>query len=279
MRLLVIEDDPSFRKTLSAVLRRVMPDASFDLDMCSSLMEAKQYLEANPTDIILLDMMLPGGNGMDILRAFPQAEFSVICMTAQEINLELQREVMAHGAAAMLWKPFGAEDLKETLQHVIKMRLKVLNKPIGVVGEFTAATEEADNQTLHIPTDEGVLHIPFEEIICLEADNNYTTIHRTESKPVTTRAFLSGYEPILPSADFFRVNRSFIVRKHYIHEIHLKERKITLQENVVQKPIIVAHSKMKLLRRWRKELRQRLQKKGTAGGGVNVEGTVLSFEC
>lgn len=265
MRLLVIEDDPSFRKTLSAVLQRVMPDADFDLDMCGSLMEAKQYLEVNPTDIILLDMMLSGGNGMDILRAFPQAEFSVICMTAQEINLGLQREVMAHGAAAMLWKPFDAEELKETLQHVIKMRLKVLNKPIGAADEFTAGAEETDDQTLHIPTDEGVLHIPFEEITCLEADNNYTTIHRAESRPVTTRAFLSGYEPILPSADFFRVNRSFIVQKHHIHEIHLKERKITLQ-NVVQKPIIVAHSKMKQLRAWRKELLQRLQKKGIAGG-------------
>jgi DNA-binding LytR/AlgR family response regulator len=265
MRILIVEDDISLRRTIAVAVTRAVPVA--ELDMCGSVSEANKMLQAFPTDIVLLDMMLPGGNGIDVLRAFPNPEFSVVCMTAQAFNLPLQQEVLAHGAAAMLWKPFEAEELQETLHHVMKMRLKALNKPIGAESEN--AENEDNGLALHIPTETGVVHISFEELICLEADNNYTVFHCAENPPLILRGFLADYEKMLSpssSSDFFRVNRSYIVQKRYIREIDLKKREIKLTENVMlRKPIIVSHSRKNVLRAWRKELLSAMHQKW--GGG------------
>jgi two-component system LytT family response regulator len=269
MRILIVEDDISFRRTLAAVVARTMPIA--ELDVCASVAEAKKMLQSFPTDIVLLDMMLPGGNGIDVLRAFPNPEFSVVCMTAQEFSLPLQQEVLAHGVAAMLWKPFEAEELQETLRHIVKMRLKALNKPIGAE---SANAESEDGSALHIPTKTGVEYVAYEDIICLEADNNYTIVHRVESKPLILRGSLTEYAQRLPSsADFFFANRSYIVGKRYIREVDLKTRKITLTEKVpLRKSIVVTHSRKNVLREWRNDVNGvmnccRLYIKNRGGGG------------
>jgi hypothetical protein len=94
----------------------------------------------------------------------------------------------------------------------MKMRLKALNKPIGAESEN--AENEDNGLALHIPTETGVVHILLEDIICLEADNNYTIFHRRESQPLILRGFLADYERMLPSSsssDFMRVHRSAVV--------------------------------------------------------------------
>lgn len=279
MRILIVEDNISFRRTLVAVVARTMPIA--ELDVCASVSEAKDMLQSFPTDIVLLDMMLPGGNGIDVLRAFPNPEFSVVCMTAQEFSLPLQQELLAHGVAAMLWKPFEAEELQETLRHIVKMRLKALNKPIGA--EIESAENESaeggiadgkDGLALHISTKTGVEYVAYDDIICLEADNNYTIVHRVESKPLILRGSITEHAQMLPSsADFVFANRSYIVQKRYIREVDLKTREITLTEKVMlRKPIVVTHSRKNVLREWRNELLSAIHQKNRGGGGaVSVE--------
>ncbi len=282
MRILIVEDDIAFQRVLAAILRRVMPHATFST--CTSVDEAKQILSVSPTDIVLLDMILLGGNGVDVLRAFSNPEFSVICMTAQEFNVPLQQEALANGASAMLWKPFDPEELKATLHHVVKMRLRVLNKPIGgdemivhhsqsivyslppkpQMEEMVDKTEATDvilrDNVFSLPTDDGLVFLPLREIICIEAANNYTIVYRSNGQPMTVRIFLQSYEKFLPQPEFFRPNRSFIVNMRFVKEVSKNNRTMILTHRATEKPIIVSRAKMKFINKWRTSLKMLLQK-------------------
>ena len=63
-KVLVIEDEPDIRKTLEYNLTR----EGFEVYGCGSIKEAKKLIENPNFSIILLDLMLPDGSGLDLCR-------------------------------------------------------------------------------------------------------------------------------------------------------------------------------------------------------------------
>lgn len=73
MRILLIEDDAA----LCTVLVPVLEKAGFGCDVCGRGPEGLALLRQNPYDAVVLDRMLPGMDGLELLRAARRAECSV----------------------------------------------------------------------------------------------------------------------------------------------------------------------------------------------------------
>ena len=116
--ILIVDDDQVIRETLAAVLSR-----SYNVILSSSASQAIEGLQNVATDnfpeVALLDLMMPGINGLDLLdllkQQFPQ--LPVIMLTSSESVQSVVR-AMKTGASDYLVKPFKVEELLFRLAEV-----------------------------------------------------------------------------------------------------------------------------------------------------------------
>ena len=108
MRILVIEDEETLARLIESRLKRENYDVDVALDGDTGLMEALRGIY----DLIILDVMLPGTSGFDILSALKKQRISskVIMLTARGA-LEDRLHGLKAGADDYVTKPFHLEEL------------------------------------------------------------------------------------------------------------------------------------------------------------------------
>jgi DNA-binding response OmpR family regulator len=130
-RVLVVDDEPTVREVVAGYLRRDGHTVSEAADGPAAL----ALLESEPPDLVVLDMMLPGVNGLDILRRIRQmGDMPVIMLTARAeesdrvAGLEL-------GADDYVVKPFSPRELAARVNGVLR-RAAPKSAPASEVIEF-----------------------------------------------------------------------------------------------------------------------------------------------
>jgi DNA-binding response OmpR family regulator len=115
-RVLVVDDEPTVREVVVGYLRRDGHQVSEAADGATAL----RLLDADQPDLVVLDMMLPGVNGLDILRRIRAAgDLPVIMLTARSeesdrvAGLEL-------GADDYVVKPFSPRELAARVNSVLR---------------------------------------------------------------------------------------------------------------------------------------------------------------
>jgi two-component system response regulator AtoC len=110
-KLLIVEDEVLFAR---AVMRRLQK-AGYECAHVESLQDARTIFRQFPPDIVLLDMRLPDGNGLDLLADLVTKNVAVIVMTAHgEISDAVN--AIKHGAIDYLKKPIDLEELLLSVQ-------------------------------------------------------------------------------------------------------------------------------------------------------------------
>ncbi len=108
MRILIIEDEVSLSKMLSDGLK----DSDYQNDVVQNLADARYFLGIRNYDLILLDWMLPDGNGIDLINEIKQIsrKTAVIVLSARD-DKESEIEALRAGADDYIKKPFDFEIL------------------------------------------------------------------------------------------------------------------------------------------------------------------------
>jgi two-component system response regulator RegX3 len=117
-RILVVEDEESFRDALYYMLRR----EGFEVDLADSGPSALEQFERHGADLVLLDLMLPGLAGTEVFRSLRAGSgVPVIMLTAKDsevdkvVGLEL-------GADDYVTKPYSARELVARIRAVLRRR-------------------------------------------------------------------------------------------------------------------------------------------------------------
>lgn len=117
-RVLVIDDDPD----LLAVIRGLLEVDGFGVDIAPTGGEGLSKSTAAPPDLILLDLMMPGMNGIEVfkkLKANPKtASIPVIFLTAMQ-DKEFSKTALTLGADRYISKPCESEDLLSTIRETL----------------------------------------------------------------------------------------------------------------------------------------------------------------
>ncbi len=119
MRFLLVEDN---RDLAASMLARLALDGH-GVDWAASLREAEDHLAAAPYDLILLDIMLPDGDGRDFLAAHRRAcrDTPVIVMTARSAVSD-RVALLDSGADDYVTKPFDFNELEARVRAVLRRR-------------------------------------------------------------------------------------------------------------------------------------------------------------
>lgn len=117
MRILVVEDETK----IAAFIRKGLTEQGMSVDVCDDGNEAYQLAKATPYDLIVLDIMLPGRDGLSILRNLRREGNSVpvILLTARSEPFE-RVEGLEVGADDYLTKPFYIDELVARIRTVVR---------------------------------------------------------------------------------------------------------------------------------------------------------------
>ena len=119
MKILIVEDEPDLRETIRISLVKEHFVVETAADYFSALDKVNDY----DYDCILLDIMLPGGSGLDLLRELKRLRRSdsVLIISAKD-SLDNKVEGLELGADDYLTKPFHLAELNARVKSVIRRR-------------------------------------------------------------------------------------------------------------------------------------------------------------
>jgi len=133
MKLLIIEDDPR----TGAMLRRGLEEEGFDITLCDEGEEGEYLARNGHYDLIILDWMLPGKSGIEILRSLrDEGVLTPILMLTARGEIEDKLTGFEGGADDYLPKPFDFEELLARIRALYRRCLGGA-QPLLHVGDLT----------------------------------------------------------------------------------------------------------------------------------------------
>ena len=127
LRILVVDDEPGMRLGVQRALRDwklSIPEAegeiALDVSQASTGTEAMQRLREAPPDVLLLDHMLPGLSGLDVLTQLGRGTEVLTIMITAYASLETAITATKRGAFDFLAKPFTPGELRSAIQKAAR---------------------------------------------------------------------------------------------------------------------------------------------------------------
>ena len=115
--ILVVDDEQSIQE----FLRLLLEESGFRVTTAGSVEDGREQFQGDSFDLVLCDIIMPDGNGLDLLQEIKQqdARTSVIMMTAYT-STKTAIEAMKRGAYDYISKPFDVEELKVVVQKALE---------------------------------------------------------------------------------------------------------------------------------------------------------------
>ncbi len=197
MRIAICDDEKEIQNMLAEKIKRLYPAA--DLTLHSS---GEELLAApQPPDILLLDIQMPGRNGMETARLLRQRskDTAIIFVSALEDYVFQAFDV---GALHYLVKPFDDRKLAEVLARA--------------AGQYHAGRQHTEKPSLIITKGGEHITVRLEDIVYAEVFNRKVILHTLDSdieyygkmKELEKRA----------GPDFYRTHRAYLVNFHFIQK-------------------------------------------------------------
>lgn len=145
MRILVVEDE----KDLNRVISKRLENEGYSVDRCFDGMEALDYINAGEFDAVVMDIMMPGSSGIEVLKTMRHNKNTtpVLLLSARD-SIEDRVAGLDAGAQDYLIKPFAFEEL------LARIRVMMRNAAGYVTNRFTAGDLIVDI-TSHTVTRDG----------------------------------------------------------------------------------------------------------------------------
>ena len=118
--ILMVEDD----STIAFGVKYALEQEGFNVDICKDLESSRENIEKKEYDIILLDVMLPDGNGYDLCKEIRNIQDTpIIFLTAcdEEVNIVMGLDI---GGDDYITKPFRVRELISRIKAVLRRRGK-----------------------------------------------------------------------------------------------------------------------------------------------------------
>jgi DNA-binding response OmpR family regulator len=159
MRILVVDDD----RRLSAVIKRGLLEEAYAVDLAYDGEEGEYMAEVNPYDLIILDIMLPGKDGIEICRDLRAKKVNtpILMLTAKD-TVEDRVKGLDVGADDYLVKPFAFNELLARVRAMLR-REGMSKSPELRVGDLTL-----DTLTRQVRRGERPVELTTKEYVILE---------------------------------------------------------------------------------------------------------------
>lgn len=235
IKAVIIDDEQHSIDTLKWKLNNYCPDvevqATFD-----SPVEGVGYLKKSPPDLLFLDIEMPMLNGFDVLEELGRdLSFDIIFTTAYD-NFGIQ--AVKFSALDYLLKPVQNKELKDAIdKHLKKSTNRISTEQIDVLLNNVQAEKKGKVGKIALASKESIEFVDAQEIICCEANSNYTNVYMAEGRKRVISRTLKEFEDMLSSHQFFRPHNSFLVNLNRVREFIRGDGGFLVMENKMKIPV------------------------------------------
>lgn len=229
MRVLLVDDEALALDRL----RTLFADID-DVDVVGHATDgdmALEQIESLQPDLVILDIQMPGRNGLRTAAALePEERPEIIFVTAHEHYAPDAFEV---DAADCLLKPVRFDRLRQAVTRARRRReLRDQAEQSGKLAEEVETLRarggaRADDAGFWVPERHGHRWVPIDTIGWIEAARDYVLLH-TETRSHMLRATMSALEEKVEGSGLMRVHRSAFVRPEKVAEVRRANRSLTL---------------------------------------------------
>lgn len=210
INVIIVDDEPLAQDVLETYIDKI-PELNL-IKKCSNAFEANDALKNNDIDLMFLDIQMPQLTGIDFLKTLSKPP--LVIFTTAYPNYAI--EGFELDALDYLLKPISVDRF-----------MKAANKAIEQVGlqqrdDAPSTTDQSSNASkqdyFFVKADKKLVKVNFKEIIYIEGLKDYVII-RMDSSRVITLQTMKSLEQKLPSEQFMRIHRSYIVNVEKINAI------------------------------------------------------------
>jgi DNA-binding LytR/AlgR family response regulator len=199
---IIIDDEPPARNGLKEDL--VALGMFTVAGMAGDAEQARDLLKTTPADLLFLDVEMPWTNGLEFLSGL-DARPMVILVTAYP---QYALHGYEHGVVDYLLKPVSPGRLRLACEKALEWWLLRNN----------AGSQTGPAGYLYIKSNGRFERISYDDILYLEAANNYVVVHTLRQKYLVYQT-LKGMEKQLPPREFLQTHKSYVVARPHIRQI------------------------------------------------------------
>lgn len=202
LRALAIDDEPVALEVIKNFSEKII---FLDLLGCfTDAFEAMDFLQKNEINVIFLDIKMPDISGLDFLKSISNPPM-IIFTTAYSEHAVQSFEL---NAIDYLLKPFSLSRFIKACNRAneqFELRKK-------------AQTVQESNPSIFVKSGYELIKIELDDILYVEGTGNYVKYVLKEQN-IVTRLTMKETEDLLPSLDFVRIHRSYLVGIKHISRI------------------------------------------------------------
>lgn len=207
IRTVLVDDETDSIRVLQKLLDNFCPEVKI-VGQADGVPTALEVIRSTQPDLVLLDIEMAQGNAFDLLNQLQPLDFQVIFVTAFD-NYAIR--AFKYSAVDYLLKPVEIDDLRNAIGRVhrkpqtqdLVQQMRILLENVG--------TLQMTQQKMAIPTIDGLIFIPVQDILRFEAKGNYTAIYLSNGEPIVATRTIKDYEDVLPETIFCRIHNSHII--------------------------------------------------------------------
>ena len=201
---IIVDDEFKSAELAGLKLKRFCPQVAVQ-SIFTQPEKALEWLEKNTPDVAFLDIEMPGINGLKLATKIINLT-EVIFVTAHQKYL---LEALRLTAFDYLLKPIDENELVQCMNRLEhKLALKKNNK------NNKKLNTQFDK--IALPSLEGVHFMNINDIVWVQAENNYSIFYFADKKKMTISKTLKQVEEALEGYTFFRTHKSYLINLSYI---------------------------------------------------------------
>ncbi|MBL7953167.1 MAG: response regulator transcription factor [Flavobacteriales bacterium] len=207
LRALIVDDEADARDNLRLMLEEHCPEVQI-VGQAGSAVEAREKINTLQPNALFLDIKMPGEDGFALLASIAELDLPVVFVTAYD---EFALQAFQQNALDYLEKPVDIDALQRAVKKLLRQTDELGTTQPSAIAALMKDPASPLSRRVAVPGREGLVLLKHEDIMYLEANDSYTTIHLKDGKRSVSSKHIRVFETNLDPKTFFRVHKSFII--------------------------------------------------------------------